>query len=78
VPHAHPHRFLDTFAVDMLCAGASVYDVAKMLGDTVETVEKHYAPFVPALRERVRRITESGGGLESTGTKTAQSPAKPM
>jgi len=48
-----------------------------MLGDTVETVEKHHAPFVPASRERVRRIMESGG-LESTGTKTAQSPAKPM
>jgi hypothetical protein len=36
-----------------------------MLGDTVETVEKHYAPFVPALRERVRRIMESGSGLEA-------------
>ena len=64
VAHAHPHRFRDTFAVDLLCAGAGVYDVARMLGDTVETVEKHYAPFVPALRERVRRIMESGGGLE--------------
>jgi len=36
-----------------------------MLGDTVETVEKHYAPFVPALRERVRRIMENGSGLEA-------------
>ena len=56
VAHSHPHRFRDTFAVDLLCAGAGVYDVARMLGDTVETVEKHYAPLVPALRERVRRI----------------------
>ena len=32
----------------MLCAGAGVYDVARMLGDTVDTVEKHYAPFVCA------------------------------
>lgn len=63
--HAHPHRFRDSFAVDLLCAGAGVYDVARMLGDTVETVEKHYAPFVPALRERVRRIMESGNGLEN-------------
>jgi integrase len=65
VTHAHPHRFRDTFAVDLLCAGAGVYDVARMLGDTVETVERHYAPFVPALRERVRRIMETGSGLES-------------
>jgi site-specific recombinase XerD len=42
---AHPHRFRDTFAVDMLSRGASLYDVAKMLGDTIDTVEKH----LPAL-----------------------------
>ncbi len=77
VSHSHPHRFRDTFAVDLLCAGCGVYDVARMLGDTVETVEKHYAPFVPALRERVRGIMEAGNGLEGSGTKTAHSPANP-
>lgn len=59
VPNAHPHRFRDTFAVDMLARGASPYDVAKLLGDTIETVEKHYAEFVRELRERVRRMMES-------------------
>jgi hypothetical protein len=56
----------------MLARGASPYDVAKLLGDTVETVEKHYAPFVRELRERARRIMESGEGLEITGTPRAQ------
>lgn len=66
VPDAHPHRFRDTFAVDMLARGASPYDVAKLLGDTIETVEKHYAEFVRELRERVRRMMESNdGGLEA-------------
>jgi integrase len=74
VTHAHPHRFRDTFAVDLLCAGAGVYDVARMLGDTVETVERHYAPFVPALRERVRRIMETGTGLEGPATAREQVP----
>jgi integrase len=74
VPHAHPHRFRDTFAVDLLCAGAGVYDVARMLGDTVETVEKHYAPFVPALRERVRRIMETGSGLEAVAMPLHNKP----
>ena len=74
VAGAHPHRFRDTFAVDLLCAGCGIYDVARMIGDTVETVERHYTPFVPALRERVRQIMESGKGLES-GTKTAHSPS---
>jgi site-specific recombinase XerD len=35
VANVHPHRFRDTFAVDMLARGASPYDVAKLLGDTV-------------------------------------------
>ncbi len=69
---AHPHRFRDTFSVDLLARGASPYDVAKLLGDTVETIEKHYAPFVRELRERARRIMESGEGLEITGTTRAQ------
>lgn len=69
---AHPHRYRDTYAVDLLARGASPYDVAKLLGDTVETVEKHYAPFVRELRERARRIMESGEGLEVVGTTQAQ------
>jgi len=42
-----------------------------------ETVEKHYAPFVRELRERARRIMESGGGLEISGTQRAQQDAPP-
>lgn len=72
---AHPHRFRDTYAVDLLARGASPYDVAKLLGDTVDTIEKHYAPFVKELRERARRIMESGEGLEITGTPRAQQDA---
>jgi site-specific recombinase XerD len=72
---AHPHRFRDSFAVDLLSRGASPYDVAKLLGDTVDTIEKHYAPFVRELRERARRIMETGEGLEITGTQQAQQKA---
>ncbi len=78
VANAHPHRFRDTFAVDMLARGASPYDVAKLLGDTVSTVEKHYAPFVKELRDRARRFMENGEGLEKTsGTLWAQSVTTP-
>jgi len=70
--HAHAHRFRNTCAVDLLARGASPYDVAKLLGDTADTVEKHYAPFVKELRERARRIIENGEGLEITGTQRAQ------
>jgi integrase len=74
VANVHPHRFRDTLAVDMLARGASPYDVAKVIGDTIDTVEKHYAPFVRELRERVRTILESDGGLEQ-GVKFTVTPA---
>jgi integrase len=72
VLESHPHRFRDTLAVDLLARGASPYDVAKMLADTVETVENHYAPFVRELRERCRQIMENGQGLEIAGTQQPQ------
>ncbi len=75
--NTHPHRFRDTFAVDLLAKGASPYDVAKLLGDTIRTVELYYAPFVRELRERARRIVESGEGLEAMGTDWAHRPAPP-
>jgi integrase len=65
VQNAHPHRFRDTLAVDMLLRGGSPYDVAKILGDTIETVERHYTPFVKELRDRVRALLNNGSGLES-------------
>jgi hypothetical protein len=37
-----------------------------MLGDTIDTVEKHYTPFVKQLRDRVRHILETGPGIEET------------
>jgi integrase len=81
VPTARPHRFRDTLAVDMLTRGANPYDVAKMLGDTIETVEKYYMPFVKELRERVRNILETGVGLEELAQKMPEgveiTPNKP-
>lgn len=71
--HLRCHR--DTSAVDMLVSGGTPYDVAKLLGDTVATIEKHYVPFVRELRDRARRIIENGEGLEKTNcTNIARSP----
>jgi len=65
VADAHPHRFRDTFCVDMLARGVNPYSVARLVGITVEILERHYAPFIPELRERVRRALDSGEGLEA-------------
>jgi len=64
VRHVNPHRFRDTYAVDLILRGASQYYVAKMLGDTEGIVVKHYLSFVEELRERARAYLDNEGGLE--------------
>jgi integrase len=71
VAGARPHRFRDTLAVDMLARGLSPYDVAKTLGDTIDTIERHYTPFVKELRDRVRWSFDHGAGLEEMALDTA-------
>ena len=77
IDDAHPHRFRDTFAVDMLARGANPYDVAKLLGDEIATVEKHYAPFVRELRERIRSLMESGKGLDHYNAEFSSRSIRP-
>lgn len=48
----------------MLAKGATAPDVATLLGDTADTIEKHYAPFVKELRERARQLMENREGIE--------------
>jgi hypothetical protein len=55
--------FRDTFVADMLARGVSIYDVAQMVADTVETIEKHYAQFVPAARDAAQQKMDSGVGI---------------
>ena len=42
----------------------AIYDVAKMLADTVDTIEKHYAQFVPAARDAAQSRMDRGIGIE--------------
>jgi len=56
----------------MLARGNGVYEVAKMLADTVETVEEYYAQFVPAARDAVQAKMDNGIGIEEQGALAAQ------
>ena len=56
--------------MDLLHKGTDIYSVAKILGDTVAVVEKHYARFVTALREQARHIMVYGTGLEEAQFST--------
>lgn len=56
VEGGHSHRFRDTCAVELLLAGASVEDVASILGNTPQVVAKHYAPWVRERQERLEKL----------------------
>ena len=71
VEKANPHRFRDTFAADLLLKGTTPYYVARLLGDTIQTIEDHYSEFVQEHQERARQFIEADGGLESLGTLSA-------
>jgi integrase len=61
----HSHRFRDTCAVELLLAGASVEDVATILGNTPQVVTKHYAPWVKERQVRLEKLVkESWARLE--------------
>jgi integrase len=67
-----PHCFRDTFACDLLARGVGIFEVAKMLADTVETIEDHYAHFVPAARDAVQAKMDHGLGIEERAELTKQ------
>ena len=58
VKGVRPHRFRCTFAVDSLLKGANVNQIAEWLGDTVETVVKHYLPISTAMSESTRSLLD--------------------
>ncbi len=54
VENVHPHRFRDTFSVELLKAGVPLEDVSRLLGHTsIKTTERHYAPWVASRQERL-------------------------
>ncbi|HXA76233.1 MAG TPA: site-specific integrase, partial [Candidatus Acidoferrales bacterium] len=61
---ATPHDFRDTFACDALAKRVDIFSLAKMLADTVETIETHYASFIPAARDAAQNLLETGIGIE--------------
>ena len=56
IPDGHAHRLRDTFAVDLLVKGVQLDVVSVLLGDSIRTTEKHYAPWV---KSRQVALTEA-------------------
>ncbi|HEV8661323.1 MAG TPA: tyrosine-type recombinase/integrase [Thermoanaerobaculia bacterium] len=54
VQDAHPHRFRDTFSVELLLAGVPIEDVSILLGhSSVRITERAYAPWVQARQQKL-------------------------
>jgi integrase len=54
IKDAHPHRFRDTFSVELLLAGVAIEDVSVLLGhSSVRITERAYAPWVQARQEKL-------------------------
>jgi site-specific recombinase XerD len=52
------HRFRDTFAINMLSAGADIFTVSQMLGHSdVKITQDHYLKLIPGYRERMSQST---------------------
>ena len=57
IADGRPHRFRDTFAVELLKAGTSMEDVSVLLGhSSIRVTEQYYAPWCPRRRERLNNI----------------------
>jgi hypothetical protein len=70
----HAHRFRDTFAVEALLHGASIEEVAVLLGHSnIKVTQKHYNPWIPArqkqLENAVERTWVSDPFLKQRGTQ---------
>jgi len=54
VEGAHPHRFRDTFAVELLLTGVPIERVSVLLGhQSVRITERHYSPWVRSRQEQL-------------------------
>jgi site-specific recombinase XerD len=55
----HPHRFRHSLAADLLVKGASVEDVAAILGNSPAIVAKHYSQWIKSRQDRLDAIVQA-------------------
>ena len=58
------HIFRRSFSTNLATSGVNIGDIAKMIGDSIRTTEKHYAQYITPTRTIFRM--ETGGVLSVT------------
>jgi len=66
--HPHPHRFRHTFACRLLGWGVPLRIVAQYLGDTEDTVRRHYSKFCVAEQHQAAAVY--GEAMQRRAEKT--------
>ncbi len=69
VAGARTHRFRHTLATRILEAGYTEQDVADVLGDSLQVVQKHYVHWTKARQLRIERMIHE---VQGSGTKLVQ------
>jgi integrase len=65
VEKAHPHRFRDTFAVELLLAGIPLERISILLGhSSIRVTERHYSPWIRARQEQLEADLERSWALD--------------
>jgi integrase len=60
----NPHRFRDTFAVELLLSGVPIDQVSVLLGhSSIKITEMHYSPWVRARQEQLEEAVKRGWNL---------------
>lgn len=58
VENAHPHRYRASFVVYLLENQVPIYEISKIVGDSVATLERAYSRFTDTMVDRVRKVFE--------------------
>lgn len=54
-----PYHLRNTFATEALAAGISIFDLARLMGASVKTIDKHYGHLARDSEERLRAALDA-------------------
>jgi integrase len=65
-----PYALRHTFATTALPAGVSIFQLSRLMGASVETIERHYGHFAQDSEAQLRGLLAAGADMELTSTGT--------